>query len=498
LPPRVTRSLSILMAGSRDNPARVYAPYTRAVGTNGERLSFDDARILGLETAAIAGHTCKIVVVEPGPERGAIELEELRDHVEARLGRVRRCRQRVAMVPLRIARPMWVDYAEFDIREHVRPYEHAGEIDRAGLWRIAAELMARRLDHRRPLWRMDLVGPLEGGGSAIVWRIHHCMADGVTATRLGGQILWDTEPDPPPPEPDAWRPEAEPSSLELVASGLGERAGDAGRWIPEAARAAASPRNWASAARTLAELPGALVRELTPLRSDSRLDRHIGSRREVAFASQSLERLHAIEKAAGERISAHVTINDVVLAAISGAIREWMGDDGAGERLRAQIPVSLHHRDEQPDSLGNRDSFLFVDLPVDEPDPVRRVERINAETTVRKAGHDAEALYTFFHAVSRLGPVGDELVKMTSGPREFSLSVSNVPGPRDPIYVLGGRVSELCSIAEPADRHALRVSAISCAGTMQLGVCTDPDALGGLDRLAAGLETAVDDLHTHC
>jgi uncharacterized protein DUF1298 len=86
------------------------------------------------------------------------------------------------------------------------------------------------------------------------------------------------------------------------------------------------------------------------------------------------------------------------------------------------------------------------------------------------------------------------VVHVASGPREFSLSVSNVPGPRDPIYVLGGRVAELCSIAEPADRHALRVSALSCAGTMQFGVCTDPDALGDLGGLAAEIDAAVDEL----
>jgi diacylglycerol O-acyltransferase / wax synthase len=166
--------------------------------------------------------------------------------------------------------------------------------------------------------------------------------------------------------------------------------------------------------------------------------------------------------------------------------------------MRAQIPVSMHHRDEQPDTLGNRDSFMFVDLPVDEPDPMRRVELINAETTVRKAAHDAEALYTFFHAVSRLGPLGHEVVRVTSGPREFSLSVSNVPGPREPVYVLGGRVAELCSIAEPADRHALRVSALSCAGTMHFSLCTDPDALAGLSNVAAGIDEAIDELGRHC
>jgi diacylglycerol O-acyltransferase len=468
------------------------------VSTAPERLSLDDARILGLETAAITGHTCKVAIVEPPPDGSAIGIEELRSHVAARLGRVRRCRQRVALVPLHLGRPVWVDYPDFDIREHVRRYDSEGVIDREHLLRIAAELMAERLDHTRPLWQMDLVGPLEGGGSAIVWRIHHCMADGVTATRLGGQILWESEPEPASPEVEPWRPEPEPSALRLISAGIGERAGDAGRSLAELARDATRPGRWASNAGAMGRLPGSLIRELTPLGSSSPLDRHIGRRRELAFASRPLDELRRIEKAVGERIGSHVTINDVVLASISGAIRHWGVKHDSTERLRAQVPVSMHHRDERPDALGNRDSFLFVDLPVDEPDPMRRVELINSETTVRKAAHDAEALYTFFHAMSRLGPVGHEIVRAASGPREFSLSVSNVPGPREPIYLLGGRVAELCSIAEPADRHALRVSALSCAGTMHFGLCTDPEAIAGLSSVAAGIDDAIDELGERC
>ena len=463
-----------------------------------ERLSGDDARILGLETAAITGHTCKVAVVEPAQGSGGIGIEELRRHVSARLGAVRRCRQRVAFVPLGVAPPVWVDYPDFDIAEHVRGYETDGPVDAQRLRGIAAELMAQRLDHTRPLWRMDLVGPLEDGGSAIVWRIHHCMADGVTAMRLGGQILWESSPESRPPEPERWWPEPEPSRLALLGSALAERGQQVGRMIPGAARAVATPSRWAPAARSAARVPGALVRELTPLGSASPMDRHIGARRELAWATHPLDELKRIEAAARDRIGAHVTINDVVLAAVSGAIRSWLGNDGEGEQLRAQIPVSMHHRDERPDALGNRDSFLFVDLPVHEPDPLRRVELINAETTVRKQAHDAEALYTFFHAVSRLGPVGREIVDAASGPREFSLSVSNVPGPRDPVYVLGRRVRELCSVAEPADRHALRVSALSCSGTMHFGLCTDPDALRGLAEVEAGIDAAIDELRERC
>jgi diacylglycerol O-acyltransferase / wax synthase len=463
-----------------------------------ERLSLDDARILRLESAAITGHTCKVAIIEPRAGGRAIGIEELRRHVSARLGRVRRCRQRVALLPMGLARPVWVDYPDFDITEHVCRYEVDGEVDRPRLLRIAAELMAERLDHTRPLWQMHLVGPLEGGGSAIVWRIHHCMADGVASARLGGQILWESERDAESPEAEPWRPEPEPSPLRLLASGLRERAGDAGRSIEELARDATSPGRWVSTARAAGRLPGSLIRELTPLRSSSPLDRHIGRRREIAFVSRRLDELRRIAGAMGERIGSHVTINDVVLASISGAIRRWGEEHGAAGRLRAQVPVSMHHRDERPDALGNRDSFLFVDLPADEPDPMRCVELINAETTVRKAAHDAEALYTFFHAMSRLGPAGHEIVTAASGPRQFSLAVSNVPGPREPIYVLGGRVAELWTIAEPADRHALRVSAISCAGTMHLALCTDPDALGGLSSIADGIDDAIDELGERC
>lgn len=464
-----------------------------------DRLSFQDAEILGLESAVIAGHTCKVAVVEP-PQRGEpLELEELRRHVEARLDRVPRCRQRVAYTPLRLAGPAWVDDPAFDIREHVRPVETSGPVNREELRRIAAELMAGRLDHRRPLWRIDLVGPLADGGSAIVWRVHHCMADGVAALRLGSLILWDEEPSPEPPEPAGWRPEPEPASVELVYSALAERLADARRSAAGAGQAALSPRRWADGARALARLPKALIRELTPLGSDSPLDRRIGRRREVAMVRRPLDELKRIEHALGDSLGAKLTINDLLLAAVAGALREWLREDGSRPRaLRVQVPVSMHQRTEHPDELGNRDSFLFVDLPLGEADPVRRLELINAETRERKERHDAEALYSFFHALSRLGPGGRRAEKLLSGPREFSLSVSNVPGPREPVYVMGGRVAELYSVAEPADRHALRVSAVSAAGTMFFGLCTDPEALGGLHRLAVSLDHSLNELSALC
>jgi hypothetical protein len=205
--------------------------------------------------------------------------------------------------------------------------------------------------------------------------------------------------------------------------------------------------------------------------------------------------LKRIEHAAGSG----VTVNDVVLALVAGAIRRWLATHHEPERaMRVQVPVSMHHRGEQPDELGNRDSFLFCDLPVSEPDPRRRLLAINAETRSRKEHHDPDELYRFFHSLSHVRPLYRLASDLAAGPREFTLSVSNVPGPREPVSLLGGNVAELYSVAEPADRHALRASAISLAGRMGLGFCTDPGAVPGVADLADGLDDSLAELLELC
>jgi hypothetical protein len=190
-----------------------------------------------------------------------------------------------------------------------------------------------------------------------------------------------------------------------------------------------------------------------------------------------------------------VTVNDVFLAGVAGGLRSWL--EHAGERLpklRAQIPVSLHHRDEGEAELGNRDSFLNVDLPVNEPDPVARLEAINRQTSARKSHGDAEELYDLFHALSRFKHLDHAAQHLAGGPREFSLSISNVPGPSAALSVGGRPAENLFSVAEPADRHALRASAISCAGTIGIGLCTDPEAVAGIDGLAAAIDESLSEL----
>lgn len=438
-----------------------------------DRLTDEDVRILKLESGTIRGHTCKVVVLEPREDGAPLGADELGEHIGRRLDRAPRFRRRLAPTPLGIANPVWVDDTAFDIARHVRPVETGAPAGDGQLREIVAGLMCERLDRDHPLWAMDVVA-LADGSTALVWRIHHCMADGVTAVKLGSALLWDADPQASRAPPQRWRPEPAPGRLELLASAAGDRARRLARALP--------PRDRKRAADHDLD-PRMLRRELGREASPSPLDRPIGAGRRVAFASASLAELKRVGKAHGEG----VTLNDVVLAVVAGAVREWLElRHGSEAGIRAKVPVSLHQHDADQDAPGNRDSYFFVDLPVAEPDPVRRLLAINRETADRKRHHDAEALY-------KLG-AHRAVARWAMSPHVFTFNVSNVPGPREPVFVRGARVRELYSLAEVAQHHALRVSVISAAGTMYFSLCADRDAVEDLDTIAQGIDRSIAEL----
>jgi WS/DGAT/MGAT family acyltransferase len=448
-----------------------------------DRLSDQDTQILGLETRNVRGHTCKLVILEPRAGERPLRVDELREQVACRLDRAPRLRRRLAETPLGIANPVWIDDAEFDIANHVRPVPTKGPVDRARLREIVGGLMSKRLDRDRPLWALDVVEELEDGGTALIWRIHHCMADGVTAVKLGSDLLWDTDPGAPLTAPAAWRPGPGYGWSKLLALGAGDRVRRLGTRAASAARTVGSLRLWRERTRALRRERPVIRRELSRDAGLSPLDRPIGESRNVAFASASLDDLKLAGKAHGENI----TLNDVVLAVVAGGIREWLDRRHASEQgIRAKVPVSLHHHDPQGDAVGNRDSYFFVDLPLAEPDPVRRLLAINSETADRKRHHDAEALY-------HLG-LHRSVARWAMSPHVFTFNVSNVPGPREPVFVRGARVRELYSLAEVAQHHALRVAVISASGTVFFALCADRDAVDDLDTLAEGLDSSIEEL----
>ncbi|MGY1690730.1 wax ester/triacylglycerol synthase domain-containing protein [Geodermatophilus sp. SYSU D01105] len=401
-------------------------------------LTAEDRAILALESPSLVGHTCTVVRLPAG----APTLEELRDAVTRRLPDAPRLTWRLAGTA---AEPVWAPDEAVDVAAHVGAVVADGPLDPAGLRGEVARLFVQHLDRRRPLWRMDLVGPLAGGGAALVWRVHHALADGTTAMRLASAVLWD-----PPPAP--------------AAGG--------------AAPGAVPPRDDPPAHHRAAVLTG----EVLPGLRRSPFDARVGPDREVAFADVPLSALHdAARRLAG------ATVNDAVLAVVAGALRRWLEHrHGPLRDLRVKVPVTLHA---EGDSVGNRDSYFRVDLPVDESDPGARLAAVRTETALRKAHADAQELDELVSRTARISPrLADWSQRLLRSGRAFALNVSNVRGPEGEVSVLGARVDTVHALAEVAQHHALRVAVLSAAGRLCFGLVADPAVVGDLDVLAGALE----------
>ena len=402
-------------------------------------LSDDDAHILNLESTAITGHTLKLLILEPGSL--PLDLDALKSAVGQRLSTQPRATQRVDSDG---EKPRWVAALDFDIDDHIRRVPTPDSATQNDLWRIVSGLMSTHLDRTRPLWTLDVIGPLADGREAVAARIHHAMADGIAGVQFLESVLFDARGDcssPGTPGPNL----------------------------------AATP---ATAEAELRRLPGAIVRELAHRDSRSPFDRPITIARELAFAVAPLAEMKRI----GASRPTAATVNDVLLAIIAGALRDWLPTDSV-RHLHAQVPVSLHHRDEGTNA-GNHDSFMNVDLPLAESDPLVRLDRISAETAKRKRLDDADEMYDLLHALGRVKIIHRAVQRLAGSAGEFSLAISNVPGPATPVSIADRSVENLFSSSEPGTHHALRISAISCSGEVGIGLCTDPSALPGIADLA--------------
>jgi hypothetical protein len=398
-------------------------------------LCAEDRAILDLESPTVAGHTCKVVRVGPG----APDVEHLRASVAERLCDAPALTRRLGGTA---ATPEWVPDPDFDVANHVVAAPVEGPADAATLRAAVAQLFTERLDRSRPLWRIDVI-PVAGGGSALVWRIHHALADGTAAMRHARAMLWDPQAAPEPPR---------------TAHAVDEH-------------------------RRRAHLGAFIKREAPHPQQRSPFSGRIGQRREVEFARVSLRELHD----AAKRLDG-ATVNDGVLTVIGGALRCWAEHrHGHLGPVRIKVPVSLHH---EGDDAGNHDSFFTLALPLGESDPIARLRAVHAATAASKADRDAELMDKLGQELGHVSPrLRSLLTHIEDGPAAFALSVSNVPGPRTPVSVLGAPVEALHSIAEIGERHALRVAVVSLADELYFGFCADPAIVSDLSLLAAGVES---------
>ncbi len=422
-----------------------------ASGSGPVPLGAEDLAILALESDTLAGHTCKVLRL--GPE--APTVPQLRARIAARMHLAPALARRLDADR---AQPSWVPDPSFDIANHVVEHRHHDPVDSDGLHVCVARLFEQRLNRERPLWQMDVI-ELEPGQRALVWRIHHALADGTAAVRYARALLWDDSPE---------------QSL---------------------ARSQVTARHAADDARRRGHLAGYVRRELRRSRAASPFDGAIGTRREVAFAAVSLSAL-----ARAVRAIDGATLNDAVLTVVTGALRHWVQTHhGHLGSLRVKVPVSLHH---EGDSAANHDSAFSLALPLGEADPVARLRLIHARTLARKQAGDAERRELLLHQISHVSPQLEQFaLTLERNPRRFALNVSNVRGPREPVTVLSAPVRQMHSLAEISRHHALRISVISLADLLCFGFCADADLVADLPTMAAHVEPearALQDALTYC
>jgi WS/DGAT/MGAT family acyltransferase len=348
--------------------------------------------------------------------------------------------------------------------------------------------LSEPLDRTRPLWRIHLAPALDDGSTGLVMKAHHAMVDGKSAVELA-LLLLDLDPDAAPPEPLPWRPRPAPSGTRLALEALAERTAEPLRLSFGLARTAANPARSARLAGTLRRAALAVGEDMLRPAPASYVNAPIGPRRTLVGYSAPLDGMLEVKRAHD------ATLNDVALTVVAGALRELAHASGRVPRpLKVMVPVSLRAADDAA-SLGNRISFVFIELPVHLHRPLDRLAAIKAATTAFKESGRASGGEVVLSALGMLPePLKDRAAKLAASPRMYNLTVSNVPGPRVPVYLLGAELIEAFPVIPLSEKHAISIGMFSYRDHLCFGGYADPGALPSIDALPGALSAAVREL----
>ena len=431
-------------------------------------------------------HVASAIVFEGPPPAH----EEFRDHIASRLHLVPKFRQKLREVPFGQGRPVLVDDPHFNLEYHVRRTALPPPGDDEDLRSLAARVFSTPLDRHKPLWELWLAEGLSGGRFAVLGKSHHALVDGVSGVDIT-TVLFDTarEPGTPASPPPEWIPRPEPTSAQLLAEALVERA--------------TSPREAVRGFRAILRGPRRVARQVAEgaadvgkmvgagiAAPDSPYNVGIGSHRRVAFLSAGVDDFKRVKNAHGG------TLNDVVLSTVAGALGRHLratGYDTTELELRAMVPVSVRAESEHG-ALGNRVSAMMAPLPVWCEDPVERLRLISATMGDLKGSGQAVGAQILTQLADFAPPtIAAQASRLQPRQRFFNLVVTNVPGPQFPLYMLGREMQTLHPMVPLAHRQALCVGIMSYNGQLNYGLVGDYDAMEDLDDFRDHLEAAIDE-----
>lgn len=500
-PPQHGISLSVLHGPDR----------TRQVDSHGMKpVSPLDAQFLNVEDTTTTGHVGAVVLLDPSTTpAGEISLDGLRALLEPRLHLAPPFRQRLVDVPFGLGHPYWVDDPDFDLEFHLRELALPAPGSDEQLGEQVARIHARPLDRSRPLWELYLVHGLHGDRAALYFKVHHAAIDGVTGAELLAAVM-DVTPEPRALEPDDWSPRPLPGPEQLLARALASNT----RTMSHALTS--MPRSLPH----LMELPGAAnvpgARQVSDAadavmtfmgrggkRDDARhlfapptpFNGPITAHRRYSFGSLPLDDVKAVKRAYD------MTVNDVVVALATGALRRWLLDHDALPELPlvAAIPVST--RDDSGLEPGNQISVMMVRIPTHLRDPAERLTYLHDEIAVAKDRLEAVPA-TILQDLSAALPTGlsglasRALFRMITAPGlPFNLFVSNVPGPQLPLYVDGAAVEGIYPVSAVSQlTGGINITLFSYHGSLDFGVVVCREMMPDVWALIGYLEDALSDL----
>ncbi|MHB8658979.1 MAG: WS/DGAT/MGAT family O-acyltransferase [Solirubrobacteraceae bacterium] len=455
---------------------------------NRDRLTGLDSSFLHLERDATHMHVAACAVFAGRAPR----YDELVEAISSRLHLVPRYRQRLAFVPLEQGRPVWVDDPHFHPTFHVRDTALPRPGGENELRRLAGRIFSQALDRSRPLWELWLVEGLARDRFALLSKTHHALVDGVSGVDIA-TVLFDSSPDPMPvaPPDHEWIPRPLPSSTQLLAEALRERAtvpAEIARGVRAALR---GPRQVAArGAQTLAGL-GAMAWSGVQSAPPSPFNVRIGPHRRFTWVRAELSEFKAIKNALGG------TVNDVVLTVVAGALGRYMrlhGEPTEGVTLKAMVPVSVR-ADVERGALGNQVAAMWTPLPVGVTDPIERLTQVRtAMDGIKESGQAVGA--QLLTRLSGFAPptIMAQAARLQARQRLFNLVVTNVPGPQFPLYVLGRELEAIHPMVPLAENTALGVALMSYNGQLNFGLVGDYDALADLETLADELRSSIEEI----
>ncbi|MDQ1445025.1 MAG: diacylglycerol O-acyltransferase / wax synthase [Acidimicrobiaceae bacterium] len=460
-----------------------------------QRLTGLDATFLYLETRQNHMHVASTCVFDPSSVPGGYSFDRVRDLVEDRLPLLPPFRRRLVEIPFQIHHPLWIEDPDFDLDYHVRRAALPAPGGDKELAEFAAEVHSRPLDRNRPLWEMYVVEGLENGMIATVTKTHHAAIDGVSGAELTVNLL-DLQPEPTPVPEElhaAWKPDREPTDVELFLFAMNSLA--------------RQPMKAAKAARKTVEMMWGLRRrnrrpEVNPPPAPfsaprTSLNGAITPHRRFGYTQVSLDDVKQVKNALGG------TVNDVVLAMCSGALRQYLADNGErpDKSLIAMVPVSVRTED-QKGTMGNRVSSMLVSLATDVADPAERLHTISAGTVHAKdqekaIGAEFLTDWTEFAAPAVAARAARLYSSMRLADRHnpfFNVTISNVPGPNFPLYSAGARMVAMYPMGPVADGGGLNITVMSYMGSMFFGLVACRETVPNVWTIADYLNDSLEEL----